>query len=426
MSALVQALLPRRLGRPFRWLVSASWTSNIGDGIALAAGPLLVASQTDSAFLVALAAMLQRLPWLLFGLWAGALADRLNRRLVVIVANTFRALVISVLWVFITTGTMSVGLVLAAMFLYGVAEVFADTTQQTLLPTLVAHADLGAGNQRMQAGFLVANQLVGPPLGAFFFAAGMVWPFVVQVVCVVLAIVLISRITAPPGTSFTTERNPDRHIRKDIAEGLHWVWHHAPVRTLCLVILVFNITWAAPWGVLVKYSLDHLHMSEIGFGLLTTASAAGGIVGVLLYGRLERHVNLATLIRVCLTLEVLTHAAFALTTTGWVAILIMFEFGVYVFIWGTLSTTIRQRAVPKEFQGRVASINMICVFGGLVLGQGIGGVIAEHWGLVAPWWFAFAGSGLTLLLVWRSLRNVAHVGQAKDDQGEDGASVSAP
>lgn len=408
MSALVEAVFPQRLGRSFRWLVSSSWTSNIGDGIALAAGPLLVASQTDSAFLVALAAMLQRLPWLLFGLWAGALADRLDRRLVVIVANAIRAVVIALLCVFIGTGTVSIAMVLTAMFLYGTAEVFADTTQQTLLPTLVAPADLGAGNQRMQAGFLAANQLVGPPVGAFLFAVGMFWPFAIQVVCVVLAIVLVSRITPPPGASFTTVRDADSHVRKDIAEGLRWVWHHPPVRTLCVVILVFNVTWAAPWGVLVKYSLDHLHMSEVGYGLLTTASALGGIVGILIYGWLERHVNLATLIRVCLTLEVLTHGAFALTSSGWVAIAIMFEFGVYAFVWGTLSTTVRQRAVPKAFQGRVASINMICVFGGLVVGQAIGGVVAEHWSLVAPWWFAFAGSGITLLLVWRSLGNVAH------------------
>jgi MFS family permease len=408
VSALVEAVFPQRLGRSFRWLVSSSWTSNIGDGIALAAGPLLVASQTDSAFLVALAAMLQRLPWLLFGLWAGALADRLDRRLVVIVANAIRAVVIALLCVFIGTGTVSIAMVLTAMFLYGTAEVFADTTQQTLLPTLVAPADLGAGNQRMQAGFLAANQLVGPPVGAFLFAVGMFWPFAIQVVCVVLAIVLVSRITPPPGASFTTVRDADSHVRKDIAEGLRWVWHHPPVRTLCVVILVFNVTWAAPWGVLVKYSLDHLHMSEVGYGLLTTASALGGIVGILIYGWLERHVNLATLIRVCLTLEVLTHGAFALTSSGWVAIAIMFEFGVYAFVWGTLSTTVRQRAVPKAFQGRVASINMICVFGGLVVGQAIGGVVAEHWSLVAPWWFAFAGSGITLLLVWRSLGNVAH------------------
>jgi predicted MFS family arabinose efflux permease len=121
-------------------------------------------------------------------------------------------------------------------------------------------------------------------------------------------------------------------------------------------------------------------------------------------------VDLATLMRVCVTLEVLYHAAFALTTTDWVAILIMGVFGVYAFVWGTLSTTVRQRAVPREFQGRVGSIYMICVFGGIALGQLLGGVIAEHWGLVAPWWFACAGAGITLALVWRSLGNIAHAG----------------
>ncbi|MFI9486994.1 MFS transporter [Promicromonospora sp. NPDC052451] len=407
MSALVEVVFPRRLGRPFRWLVSASWTSNIGDGIALAAGPLLVASQTDSAFLVALAAMLERLPWLVFGLWAGVLADRLDRRAVVIVANAVRALVIAVLCVFVATGTVSIWLVLAAMFLWGTAEVFADTTQQTLLPMLVEPRDLGTGNQRLQAGFLTANQFAGPPLGAFLFAAGMVWPFVVQVVCVTLAVVLVSRVRLPDAEPRPGARS---HVRQDIAEGLRWIWHHAPVRTLAIVILTFNITWAAPGAVLVKYALDHLHMSEVEYGLLTTSAAVGGIVGTLAYGWLERHVALATLMRVCLTLEVLYHAAFALTTTSWVAILIMGVFGVYAFVWGTLSTTVRQRAVPREFQGRVGSLYMICVFGGVALGQLLGGIIAEHWGLVAPWWFACAGAGLTLVLVWRSLGNIAHAG----------------
>src|SRR5690606_40808571 len=126
--------LPRRMGSGFRWLLASSWTSNVGDGTAPAAGPLLVASQTASAFLVALAALLQRLPWLLLGLWAGAIADRVDRRAVVMVANALRALVVVALCVLLGTGHVSIGAVLAVMFLYGVAEVFADSASQTLLP----------------------------------------------------------------------------------------------------------------------------------------------------------------------------------------------------------------------------------------------------------------------------------------------------
>ncbi|WP_050761696.1 MFS transporter [Beutenbergia cavernae] len=400
------------MGVSFRWLLASSWTSNVGDGIALAAGPLLVASQTDSAFLIAMAALLQRLPWLLFGLWAGAIADRLDRRRLVMVANALRAVVVSVLVVSIASGAVSIGVVLAVMFAYGVAEVFADSASQTLLPTLVRPADLGIGNARLQAGYLVANQLVGPPVGAFLFAAGMAWPFAAQVVAVALAVVLVGRIVLPPPPDVnpaddTAERT---HVWHDIRDGVRWILAHPPVRTLALVILVFNVTWAAPWGILVKYALDHLHLGEVGFGLLTTATAVGGLVGIASFGWLERHARLATLMRVCLTLEVLMHAALALTTSGPVAIGIMVVFGAYAFVWGTVSATVRQRAVPLAFQGRVGSVYMVAVFGGLAIGQAIGGLLAERWGVLAPFWFAFAGSAITLALVWRQLAQIAYAG----------------
>ncbi len=396
--------MPARMGVPFRWMLASSWTSNIGDGIALAAGPLLVASQTDSAFLVALAAMLQRLPWLLFGLWAGALADRLDRRRVVIVANVLRAIVVALLVVVIATGHVSIGIVLVAMLVMGTAEVFADTTSQTLLPMLVDKSDLGTGNARLQAGFLTANQLVGPPVGAALFAAGTAWPFLVQVVTALLAVLLIARMTLP---AVPPPAEPTR-IRQDIVEGLRWTWSNPPVRTLALVMLSFNITWAAPWGILVVYSLDHLRMGPVGFGLLTTAAAVGGLVGTALYGILERRFTLAALMKVCLSLEVLFHLVLALTETGWVAMVVLFVFGAYGFVWGTVSNTVRHRAVPTRFQGRVGSLYMMSLFGGIVVGNALGGVIAQQWGLTAPFWFGFVGAALTLALVWRQLAHIAH------------------
>jgi predicted MFS family arabinose efflux permease len=153
-------------------------------------------------------------------------------------------------------------------------------------------------------------------------------------------------------------------------------------------------------------------MGEVGFGLLTTASALGGIIGTFLYGRLERRFDLATLMKTCLLLEVLMHLALALTTVPWVALLIMFGFGAYAFVWLNVSQVVRQRAVPMEFQGRVGSVYLIFVFGGMVVGQGIGGVIAERWGLAAPFWFAFVGSALILALIWRALGDIAHADQA--------------
>jgi predicted MFS family arabinose efflux permease len=416
MSSVVDRIAPPRMGSGFRWLLGSSYVSNIGDGIALAAGPLLVASQTSNAVLVAMAALLQRLPWLLLGLYVGALADRVDRRRMVMVANSARAVVVAVLATSIITGHVSIAIVLAAMLLLGIAEVFADVPTQTLLPMLVNPADLGIGNARLQGSFLIANHIAGPPIGAFLFAAGMAWPFVAQAVLVLLAVLLVARIALPPVPAQSGEPT---HVLRDIAEGVRWLVRHDAVRTLAIVIIAFNITWGAAWSVLVLYSLDHLGMGPVGFGLLTSAAAVGGLISTSAYGRIEARFDLATVMRVCLLLEVLLHLALALTTTGWVAMLLMVVFGAYAFVWGTVSTAVRQRATPMELQGRVGSVYSVCVFGGIVIGQAIGGPIAEHWGLTAPFWFAFVGAGITLALVWRQLAHIAHAPAAEDTPRSD-------
>ncbi|MFB7251623.1 MFS transporter [Microbacterium sp. NPDC056234] len=415
MPSLGDLIAPRRMGRDFRWLLASSWTSNVGDGVALAAAPLLIASMTSSPILVASGAILQFLPWLVFGLHAGAIADRFDRRRLVMFANAARAIVLAALCVFLITGTANIWIVLAVAFLYGTAEVFVDTAGSTLLPMIVKPADLGIGNARLQAGYLVANQFAGPPLGAFLFAAGTAWPFLIEVLCVTLAIVLVSRMARTP----VPPREEHAPVHTDIAQGLRWLWRNPPVRTLVLIILVFNVTWAAPWGVLVLYATEHLNMGAVGYGALTTASAAGGLLATMSFGWLEKRVSFATLMRACLSLEVLMHLAFALTSTGWVALAIMAVFGFYAFIWGTISTTVRQRLVPTELQGRIASVNMVGVFGGMVLGQALGGVIAQFWGLTAPWWFAFVGAAITLLLVWRPISHIVSAKPALDDAAED-------
>lgn len=386
-------------------------------------GPLLIASLTSSPILVASGALLQYLPWLLFGLLAGAVADRHDRRRLVLVANGVRAVIVVGLIVVLVTGHATVWMVLAVAFLYGTAEVFADSAGSTLLPMVVAPADLGVGNSRLQAGYLVGNQLAGPPLGAFLFAVGSFWPFALQVLLVTLAVILIARITRTPVPEHPSDT--PRTTTHAIREGLAWMRHNAPVRTLILIILAFNVTWAAPWGILVLYATEHLGMGPVGYGALTTAAALGGLIAIFCFGWLERHVSFATLMRVCLSLEVLMHLAFALTTAAPVSFVIMFGFGLYAFVWATISTTVRQRLVPMELQGRIASVNMVGVFGGLVIGQAIGGVLAQLYGLTAPWWFAFGGSAITLLVFWRSISHIAAAtpvadGDTEPEPGEGG------
>ncbi len=405
MTRPLDLIATPRFGSGFRWMMASSWVSNLGDGIALAAGPLLVASQTDSPVLVSMAMLLLGLPWLLFGLFAGAVADRVDRKRMVLVSNALRSVVLAVLCAAIVSDVVSVAVVLTCMFLIGTAEVFADTAYRTFLPMMVAKADLGIANARLQAGFITLNQFAGAPIGAALFAIGLAVPFGVQLLLGLLALVLVTRIALPPGA---VREAGDSHVLRDIGDGLRWLAGHAAVRTLALVIVTFNVTWAAAWSVLVLYSLDVLDMGPIGYGLMTTAAAAGGIVATVTYGALERRVPLATLMRTCLLCEVVMHLGFAVNRSAVVGLVIMFGFGLYAFIWGALSNAVRQRAVPVEFQGRVGSVYGVAIFAGIVVGSGLGGVIAEHGGLTAPFWFAFVGSGLTLLLVWRQLDHIAH------------------
>jgi predicted MFS family arabinose efflux permease len=376
--------------------------SNLGDGIALAAGPLLVASQTDSPVLVAMAALLQRLPWLLFGLPAGVIADRLDRRTIVVTANVMRAAVLAVLAVTIASDAVNVAVVLTTMFVLGTAEAFADITTGTLVPMVVAADDLTLANARLTFGTITLNHLSGPPLGAFLFAVGMAWPSAAQAVTCGLAAVLVGRLASSTPARAEGRQRPTH----EIAEGARWLWRHGPIRTLTLTVTAFNITFGAAIAILVLYARERLGADEIGFGLITTASAVGGVIGTVAYTRLERSIGMANIMRAGLIIETLTHLTLATTRSLAMVLVVFTVFGAHEAAWGTTVVTVRQRAVPEELQGRVGSVYMVGLMGALVIGNALGGVIADMWGITAPFWFAFVGSTLILLTIWRQLATI--------------------
>jgi predicted MFS family arabinose efflux permease len=181
---------------------------------------------------------------------------------------------------------------------------------------------------------------------------------------------------------------------------------------LVLTIFIFNITFGAAWSVLVLYATQRIGLGEVGFGLITTFSAIGGLLGTVTYGWITRRLSLGNIMRIGLIIETLTHLGLALTTLPVVAMAIFFVFGAHAFIWSTTSITIRQRAVPTALQGRVGSVNMVGVYGGLVIGSGVGGLLARQFDVTAPFWFAFAGSAVFLVLIWGQLKHVAHADES--------------
>jgi predicted MFS family arabinose efflux permease len=348
----------------------------------------------------------------------------MDRRRIVIGVNLVRAAVLAVLAGTIVTGAVNIAVVLAALFVLGTAETFADVGSSSLLPRLVRRQDLGIANARMQGAHLLTNQLLAPPIGAFLFAAGMALPFAVDAICFVLGAILVSRMVLAP--SDDPPRAPST-VRADMAEGFRWLVANPPMRTLALTIVAFNVTFGAAWSVLVLYADERLGMSAVGFGLITTAMAAGGLIGTVSYGRLERRFSLADIMRVGLLIETATHLVLALTTSPVVALLTMVMFGAHAFVWGTTSTTVRQRAVPDALLGRVTGVYTVGLVGGIVVGTPIGGLLAREFGITAPFWFGFAGSAVLVVLLWREFAKIVHASEtgSTGSAGEGGLRAAA-
>jgi MFS family permease len=410
LVTVVNTVAPARLGAAYRSLWFAAAVTNIGDGIALAAGPLLIASQTRDPFVVSLAFFCEFLPSLVLGSFVGVLIDRVDRQRILVLVNLARAGIIGVLALTIASGSVSIPLILGALLLIATAETFADLADTSLLPRVVPREDLGLANARMQSAFLLTNQLVGPPIGAFLFAVGMAIPFGINAICFAFAAVVVARMTvsAAPVRGGDDAAGGVASVWHDLVEGYRWLIAHPPMRTLALTVIAFNVTFGAATSVLVLYAGDRLGMDSVGFGLLTTASAIGGIVGTAAYSRLERRFGLANLMRMGLLIETTSHLIFAVTVSPAVALATMVVFGAHEVVWWTTSVTVRQRAVPDELMGRVGGIYKVGLTGGIVVGTPIGGLLAKTFGITAPFWFGFIGSALLVVILWREFRHIAH------------------
>jgi MFS family permease len=408
LQRLGDRLAPPDLGTDFRWLWSSAAVGNLGDGLLLAAGPLLIASITTDPFAIALAVFLQRIPWLLFGLLAGVLVDRADRRILSAGVDAARAVVVTALTVSVATGNVSEVVVYVAVFLLGTAETLADTAGSTLVADVVPSEGLGIANSRLIGTMMVTNQLAGPPIGAALFGAATALPFGTYAGFMAAGAFLMTRIRPRPHPAHGRER---RAVRHEVAEGLRWLWHHAPIRTLAITIFAFNITFGAAMSVYVLYAQERLGVGDLGFGLLLAASAVGGAVGAACYGALSLRFTLATLMRAGLVVETCTHLALALLRSPFIVAAVMFVFGVHVAVWGSTSLTVRQRAVPSRLLGRVNSVYMLGSIGAIAAGTLLGGALAGLWGVTAPFWFAFAGSAVLTVVMWRAFLLIAHTAE---------------
>ncbi|MFT4263355.1 MAG: MFS transporter [Nocardioides sp.] len=410
MSRLLTLIAPDRLGVGFRLLLGQSWLNALGGGMATAAGPLLVASRTHDARLISLAALLDWLPGFALSLYAGMLADRHDRRVLMVIGTALRAAVLVVLIGCLLLGAAPIAVVLLTMLAFGVADTLAQTAGRTVLPMIVDRDDLGIANARFQFGWMGINRLIAPPVGAALFVAAQWLPFVTQLVCAGLALILLAQLSLPPHGVAAADRH---HPVADIREGWRWAWSNAATRTLNLQILGFNLAYGAAWATMVLYADERLGLTGTGYGLLLASVAVGGVVGSLTYGWVEQRVSVGRIMRIGLIWETSSWGLLAWTDRAWVAFGVFTLFGVHEGYWASTYSSVQQRLVPAELLGRVGSVYVMLMTGSLVVGAAVAGPLSHHGGIAAPYWFGFAVAAVVLAALWREIGRLA----AEDGRG---------
>jgi len=397
------------LGWDYAKLWSATAVSTLGDGITLAAGPLLLASLTSDPFLIGGAVFAQQAPWLLFSLFSGAFVDRVNRLRLVGLVDILRGVVMGCLAILVWLEWATVPIAYVAVFLLGIGATLADNASQTLVPTVVPAADLSRANAWLSGARMVTLQFAGPPLGSLLFVTAIAAPFGLDAASFIIAAALVLAIHRDSQRSNVEHVTPTvpTTMTRQIAEGVRWLWHHPGLRTLAVTMGIMNITYGGAFAVFILYARQRLDISEGGFGFLLAATAVGGVAATFLVSRLEARFGPATLLRIGMIIETLTYLVLGWTTIPWVAGAILVVFGGHAIIWSVIGVTLRQRITPTELLGRVTSANYLLTAGGFAIGSLAGGAVARYFGITAPFWLAFAVMVPLTAIVWRALRPVA-------------------
>lgn len=384
------------LGDGYRWLLAAAGNANLADGIVKAALPLLAVRLTDSPALVAGVAFAAGLPWLLAALHAGALADRLDRRRTMLLANLARALVLAAFAGTIAAGLDRIWLLYAVALGLGLAETLHDTSAQSFLPQLVGRERLAQANGRLYGVEITANQFVGPPLGAFVLAASAVVAVAVPGALFALAALALGRIHG----AFRPERTgAATSLGADVREGVRMLWDHRLLRTFAWMVGVMNLAGTATFAVLVLYARGPMGLTEGQYGILLTASAIGSLLASLVTERVEAAIGRAWSLRLCVLSGVLAGAVPALTADRWLVGASMVVFGAGVVLWNVVVVSFRQRVTPDRLLGRVNAAFRLLAWGTMPLGAALAGLLGELIGVRAV--FACSAGLVALLLFVR-------------------------
>ncbi|MEU9186814.1 MFS transporter [Streptomyces sp. NPDC048484] len=380
-----------RFSSGYRRVIGAASASAVGDGMRFAALPLLSAALLHDAFQVSAVTAATTVPWLLFGLPAGAYADRFERGRLMVIADLLRALTLIVTAVLLACGRLTFWPLLAAAFLLGVGEVLFDCASFALLPSIVPKEKLEAANGRLFAAQTVGRDLLGHVIGGVLFTVGRAIPLLFDALSFLMSAALLTGVRGPqPERSMARPR-----LLADIREGLVHVLRDPLLRALTLSAGVINAVYLGQIAVFVILVRDVLELPDAAYGALLAAGAAGGVVGSVAASRMTGAIGRVPTLIGNLALMGVGGLAVAATDSVYVVTIAYCAAGFGLMVWNVVAVSLRQELIPDRLLGRATGVYRLFAWGTMPLGALLFGWLSTLAGPQA----AFAVGGAVTLVM---------------------------
>ncbi len=386
-----------RLPDTFNRLAWSNLAAQSAEQIALAAAPIVavltlgVAEGRTGLLQTALT-----LPFVLFAIPAGLLADRISRRALMAAAEALRAAALATIVLLLALGGLDLPLLALLGFAAVCGTVVYSVAAPALVPSLVSPDLLPAANARIELARTIAFAS-GPALGGAlvgWWGASPAFGFAAALSAV--AVVLLSGISEPARAPA-----PRRHPFQEIREGAAFVFHHPLLRPVFITQFIFNTGWFLQIAVFVPYAVRHIGLTAVGVGSVLTLYGVGMVIGALVATRVMRRLAFGTVVGLGPVTGFVAALVMALTVplpSPWLAGLSFFLLGVGPILWVISTTTLRQSVTPPRLLGRVSAINIMS-YGARPLGSALGAIVGGLWSAEACLYLAAAVFGMQALVI---------------------------
>jgi predicted MFS family arabinose efflux permease len=385
------------LGRAFGRLWFGATASSFGDGMWFAAVPLLAASVTRDSKTISLLELAAAVPWLLWGFYAGVLADRWDRRRLMWISDIGRLVVTGVLAVMVAANAVTMPALLGVVFVLASISTVFSSAAPALLPDVVSGANLHRANARLAAGTTSGSSFLGPSIGALLFGLVAWSPFAIDALTFAVAALCVRGLPSGPAPASS---GPRRSARHEMAEALAWLRGSRVLLVLAAATALLATATGAFLGTFVLFVLEVLRQPEQAYGGMIALFATGSLVGSVLSTWLATRLGTRLTIWLAPAVGGASFLGLGLSTRWPFAAVALLALGMASAVWNVAVTTVRQRVTPRPLLGRSTGLFLVITNASVALGAPAGGFLAHAFGLAAP---LFAATTLAVVAAVVSL-----------------------